>query len=240
MYEMKTEMQMQESQPWGKTIYEIVEGSHISFETKRAKIDLITNPYFGRMLFIDGVLQSSEADEAIYHESLVSSVAECNEKNIHVLIAGGAEGALAREVLKFEFVSKVDMVDWDEELVDHMRREETFSQGAFADPRLQVYYDNIEDYLGFVLLDDDKYNFVIIDLLDPVTEVDLEWLYEVCRKAYSVLKSGGEIIINLGGDFHNVGKFMERFESHGENGEYRKIFVPSFQEVWYLAKFNKK
>jgi len=67
-------MSFEETQPWGKSTYIVLEGSAISFNTRRASINLITNPFFGRMLFIDGVLQSSTSDEEIYHKAITANI----------------------------------------------------------------------------------------------------------------------------------------------------------------------
>ena len=48
-----------ELQPWGSTIYDIEADSYLQFQTKMQNVEFITNPYFGRMLFLDGILQSS-------------------------------------------------------------------------------------------------------------------------------------------------------------------------------------
>jgi spermidine synthase len=87
-----------ESQPWGKTIFDVEKGSKVSFKTIRAQVDIITNPYFGRMLFIDEVLQSSRADEEIYHLAVTKSISA--NVPARVLIVGGSEGAVSRDLFK--------------------------------------------------------------------------------------------------------------------------------------------
>ena len=221
---------MQELQPWGSTRYEIIEGSHISFQTDKARVDIITNPHFGRILFIDGVLQSASADEAIYHEAVVGAVF-IDRENLRVLIAGGAEGAAAREVLKMDSVSQVVMVDWDEALVNQMRGE-VFAGGAFEDPRLIVKHHDILEYLNSWC---GRFDCVIIDLLDPCSDADFDWLTLVFDKAYETLSYGGRIVCNCGGDYEKVQKFIRGYKEC----EIIKIFVPSFQEFWYLVKVSK-
>ena len=222
---------MQELQPWGSTRYEIVKGSHISFQTDKAQVDIITNPHFGRMLFIDGVLQSASADEAIYHEAIVAAVFLNKENPVKVLIAGGAEGAAAREVLKVGSVSQVVMVDWDETLVNHMRGE-IFAGGAFRDPRLIVRHHDIVEYLDSC---NELYDCIILDLLDPCTDAEINWLGLVFEKAYDLLMCGGNLVLNAGGNYEKVQEFIRRYK----RCEVIKIFVPSFQEFWYLVRVSK-
>ena len=213
---------MDECQPWGVTYYTVEEGTHTSFNTKRARIDLITNPYYGRMLFIDGVLQSTSSDEKIYHSELIKIMREKSPKS--VLIVGGAEGALARQVLSSS-VSKVVMVDWDEELVRAMKSE-CFSGGAFDDPRLTLVHEDIFEFIK----DSHTYDYIILDLLDPSLN-DLDWFLEVCRMC---LRRSSKISMNAGGDKDVVEAIINSLDIPGSYITKRTIQVPSFQQEWYL------
>jgi len=221
----------EEIQSWGITHYNIEKGSHIHTKTDKAEIDLFTNPYFGRMLFIDGVLQSSEKDEKLYHKTLVEY---CKPKG-NVLIAGGAEGATAREVLKGN-VLKVDMVDWDKELVDLMRKE-VFCEGAFDNTLLEVIHEDIMKYLDGPY---SRYDSIIIDLLDPHTEDEIKWLSEVCVLTFKSLEAGGTLVINAGGNYDIMVRLVYVLEEKCLcRTDYKAIFVPSFQELWYLIRICK-
>jgi len=223
----------EELQPWGTTHYHIEKGSHISVKTAKAQVDLFTNPYFGRMLFIDGVLQSSEKDEKLYHQTLVGYC----EPTGNTLIAGGAEGATAREVLANSYnLSKVDMVDWDKELVAIMR-EEVFCQGAFDNPLLEVIHEDIMKYLTGAC---DFYNSIIIDLLDPHTEDEIKWLSAVSVLAITRLHTGGTLVLNAGGNYDIMVRLVHVLEERTLcRTDYKVIFIPSFQELWYLIRICK-
>lgn len=222
----------EELQPWGTTHYYCEKDSHISVKTSKAQVNIFTNPYFGRMLFIDGVLQSSEKDEKLYHQTLVQY---CNPTKGSVLIAGGAEGATAREVLQ-NLVSKVVMVDWDKELVDLMRKE-TFCQGAFENPLLEVIHEDIMKYLSEPC---DFYDSVIIDLLDPHTEDEIKWLSSVCVLATTRLRTGGTLVLNAGGNYDIMVRLVHVLEDNCVcRTDYKTIFIPSFQELWYLIRICK-
>ena len=212
---------MREVQPWGVTEYSM--SAHKSFKTRRATIDLITNPYYGRMLFIDGVLQSASSDEKIYHGELIKNIAAAKT----VLIAGGAEGALAKQVLSGS-VSKVVMVDWDEELVDVMRSE-PFAGGAFEDPRLEIIHEDIVEYIK----DAEVFDYILLDLLDPDDDVD--WLIKVCELC---LKKTNSLCMNAGGNWETVRTIIHHLEKDGRYIIKRKINVPSFQQDWYLIEID--
>lgn len=224
----------EELQPWGRTYYSIIEGSHIHKKTEKATIDIFTNPYFGRMVFIDKVLQSSEKDEKLYHSNIV----EYAKPKGRVLIAGGAEGATAREVFLSDSVLKeVVMVDWDDEFVSMMTKE-SFTQGSFNNPLLTLYIQDIMVYLssGCGLFD-----CIIIDLLDPLSEDEIHWLANVCIIAFTHLTAGSHLVLNAGGDFNKMVRLMTILEE-GCNckSECKSIFVPSFQELWYFVKIVRE
>jgi predicted membrane-bound spermidine synthase len=212
---------MREVQRWGVTEYSSYD--HKSFKTRRAAIDLISNPYYGRMLFIDGVLQSATSDERIYHGELIKNIADAKT----VLIAGGAEGALAKQVLSGS-VSKVVMVDWDEELVDAMRSE-PFAGGAFEDPRLEIIHEDIVDYIKGA----ENFDYILLDLLDPDDDVD--WLIGVCELC---LKKTSSLCMNAGGNWETVKTIIHHLEKEGRYIIKRKINVPSFQQEWYLIEID--
>jgi len=216
-----------EVQPWGETIYTVLD--HQSFKTERATIDLITNPYYGRMLFIDGVLQSAESDEKIYHHELVNP----HKQPTHVLIAGGAEGALAKELFTLDSVLKVVMVDWDEKLVEHMKKE-VFAGSAFNDPRLSIVHKDIVEYLTASNTSEDRFDTIILDLLDPHTDAEVDWLMNVVALC---LKKWPNISMNVGGNIEIRKKIMRHLNNTVPYDYYilsKSVFVPSFQQEWYL------
>lgn len=219
-----------EIQPWGSTEYTVLKGSYTSFNTSKAKIDLITNPYYGRMLFIDGVLQSAESDEKLYHAEIVNCIlpkgSNCPR---NLLIAGGAEGALAKEIFSRFDKTNVIMVDWDETLVNHMKKE-TFAEGAFQNLRLFVIHNDILEYLK----GSESFDAIILDLLDPHTDEEINWLIDVCSLC---LQKSCNISINAGGDLEIKNKILSRLYKivkYEYTVSSKAIFIPSFQQEWYL------
>lgn len=228
-----------EEQEWGSTSYTVQKGSHVSFQTQKAKVDLITNPYFGRMLFIDGVLQCTSTDEHIYHEAIVKKGLGFRPQN-RVLVAGGGEGATIREVQNHCHtcglgLQEIVMVDWDRELVEYMRKLEDLwaAQGSFRDERLSLHY---EDIFEFLKNDQRIYSTIILDLLDPESDDDYTFLENCIQSSLTRLEEKGSLIMNLGG---------QRFGVHSEFDKLREMFpnrtlsletihVPSFQQPWYL------
>ena len=139
---------------------------------------------YGRILFMDGAVQSAEDDEALYHEMLVQPAMLVHEDPRDVLIIGGGEGATLREVLAHRSVRTATMVDLDRDAVELFREHlGRWHQGAFDDPRARVLHD---DGRSFVERTDARYDVVIIDVVDSFEGGPAERLYT--REFYEALR----------------------------------------------------
>ncbi len=116
----------------------------------------------GRSLWIDGYLQSKERTEHIYHEMLVHPAMLGGPGCRNVLVLGGGEGAILREVLRYDAVERVTMVDIDGELVAACKQHlPTWHQGAFDNPRVDL---QIMDAFRFLRTRPSPFDLIILDL----------------------------------------------------------------------------
>ena len=126
---------------------------------------IFETPWFGRVLVLDGVVQTTERDEFIYHEMLthVPLVAHGNAKR--VLIIGGGDGGVLREVMRHPVDAAV-MVEIDGLVVERCREfMPGLSDGAFEDPRAEVL---IDDGIKYVSNASDGFDVIIVDSTDPI------------------------------------------------------------------------
>jgi spermidine synthase len=155
-----------------------------SGRTKFQSIEIINTGSFGVCLILDGKIQSSEADEFIYHEALVHPAMLIHPQPEKVFIAGGGEGATLREVLTHKTVKRAVMVDIDEEVVDLCRRFlPSWHQNAFDNPRAELHFADARKYLEE---SSDKFDVVIIDLVDPLEGGPARLLYT--KEFYQTVK----------------------------------------------------
>jgi spermidine synthase len=140
-----------------------------------ARIDIVDTTEYGRMLFLDGIAQSAEQDEFIYHESLVHPAMLLHPNPRSVCIVGGAEGATIREVAKYQDVNRIVMVDIDEELVKVCRQHlSSWSKGAYEDHRLQLH---IADGRKFLEETEETFDVIMVDLNDPTEDSPAIYLF---------------------------------------------------------------
>ena len=117
-----------------------LEVDEVLFEgkTEFQDIQILRNRKFGKIMTLDGVVQTTEGDEFVYHEMFahVPLLAHGNVKR--VLIIGGGDGGLLEEVLKHN-VEHVTEVELDGGVVEISRKHLTSICGnAYDDPRTEL------------------------------------------------------------------------------------------------------
>lgn len=127
---------------------------------------LIADTYeYGKVLMLDGAYQLTEKDEFTYSE-MMAHVPLCAHKNPEkVLIIGGGDGAIMREVLKHECVKKCTLIDIDERVIECSKKFLPFASCSFSDARADV---KCIDAMKYIRETSERYDVVIIDSTDPV------------------------------------------------------------------------
>lgn len=138
-------------------------------QTPFQNVEIMETASYGKCLVLDGRIQSSQADEFVYHEALVHpGMLVAARPPESALVIGGGEGATLREILKYPSITRAVMVDIDGEVVDLCKRHlPELHQGAFEDPRTEV---RIEDARAYLEQTRDRFDYVCIDLVEPLEE----------------------------------------------------------------------
>lgn len=127
---------------------------------------VIKNPYYGRMLILDDVVQLTERDEFFYHEMLTHIVMSAHPEPRKVVVIGGGDGGVVREVLKHPSVEKVFFVEIDEEVIRISKRYFPSVSSGIDDPRVDI---KIMDGADFVARQKaSEIDAIIIDSTDIV------------------------------------------------------------------------
>ena len=170
-------------------------------------------------LFINGNIQFSTYDEERYHEPLVHPALGVARTRESVLILGGGDGLVLREVLKYADVDTATLVDLDPEMT-RLGSENPIlldvNGGAFRDPRVTVVH---EDAGTFVKHTQSLYDVIIIDLPDPKGP-DLARLYarDFYRDCEHILSREGILVTQASSPLHARKAFlciMKTIESAG-------------------------
>ncbi|OVA11807.1 Spermidine/spermine synthases family [Macleaya cordata] len=205
--------------------------------SKYQDIALLDTKHFGKVLVIDGKMQSAENDEFIYHECLIHPPLLHHPNPKTVFIMGGGEGSAAREVLKHKNIEKVVMCDIDQEVVDFCRRYLTINWEAFGDEKLHLV---INDAKAELERREEKFDLIVGDLADPVEggpcyQLYTKSFYEYVLKpklnphGIFVTQAGPagvlthkEVFSSIYNTLKHVFKYVVAYTAH----------VPSFADTW--------
>jgi len=210
-----------------------------SGRTEFQSIEIVDTRSFGVCLVLDGKIQSSERDEFIYHEALVHPAMLSHPSPEKAFIAGGGEGATLREVLAHNTIKKVVMVDIDSQVIDICRRYlPLFHQGSFHDSRLDL---NFADARMFLQETNDKFDVIIIDLVEPLEDGPACLCYT--REFYELVKDklsiGGIMCVQSGAagwtNLQNFTAIINTLKSVFKIVCPYQIYVPSFVDLWGFA-----
>jgi len=204
------------------------------------EIEILVLRVFGKTLVLDGLIQSSEKDEYIYHESLVHPAMLLHPAPRRVLILGGGEGATLREVLHHSTVEDAVMVDIDGVVVDVAKRYlPEWHQGAFDDPRSEVVIMDGFEYVKNAAAENLVFDVVIMDLTDPYGSEVAAKLYtpEAFRLIKSVMGKDGVLVVQAGSSTLFPEAFDTVYTAVNANFKYAyeyDTWVPSFS---YMNSF---
>lgn len=133
--------------------------------TPHQHLEVYESPLFGRMLLLDGAVQTTEGDEFVYHEMLAHPALCTHPRPRHILVIGGGDGGLLEEALKHP-LERATLVEIDEAVVRTSRAYlGTVSGTAFEDPRTSLV---IADGVAYVAEGGDRFDVVFVDSSDPI------------------------------------------------------------------------
>lgn len=165
-------------------------------QSEHQSIIVFENSIFGRMLAINNIVQVAQADEFIYHE-MVAHVPMFGHGNVKdVLIVGGGDGGVLRELFRHQSVESATLVEIDRDVISFSKEwMPMVSNGAFDDPRLEVVIADGAEYVRNV---EKKFDLIIIDSTDPVGPGVVLFTKEFYTDCRAALKDNGILITQNG------------------------------------------
>ncbi len=136
-----------------------------SKKTRFQQIDLFQTKSHGKMLVLDGIIQLTEADEFAYHEMMAHVPLFAHPDPTNVLVIGGGDGGVLREVGKHKCIESIDFCEIDEEIIKLSKEFLPQIACGFNDPRISIH---IEDGSQFIERRKNKYDVIIVDSSDPI------------------------------------------------------------------------
>ncbi len=208
------------------------------------KFLIFDNPLYGRIFVLDGIVQLSEKDEFIDHEMIVHPILFSHPNPQNVLVIGGGDGGVLKEVLKHP-INKIDLVELDEKVIDISKKYLPFlgAKKSFSNEKVRIFIEKgeefIKNYKNF-------YDIAIIDCTNFGEKGLSNSLYSLkfYKDLFSALTQKG-IMITLGASFLDfqaiIKPILKRILSVFPNANLFKFTMPSYHcgEYCFIAASKK-
>jgi spermidine synthase len=228
----------------GKSIEDSFYRDRVIFrkQTKYQKI-VLTKHKDDLRLFLNGNIQFSSLDEYRYHEALVHPAMSLAANRENILILGGGDGLAAREVLKYNEVKRIVLVDLDPEVVSLCSTNpliKELNKNSLINEKVHVVNMDAYKYLED---NEDKFDVIIVDLPDPNNE-SLNKLYTnlFYRLIYQHLNTGGMVAIQSTSPYFASKSYWcirKTVESEGFYTSGYHLYIPSFGDWGFTIASNR-
>ena len=144
----------------------------------------------GKLLMLDDIIQLTEFDEYAYQEMMTHPAMFVHPNPEKVLIIGGGDGGVAREVARHKTVKHIDQCEIDGEVVELCRKYIPSTACGFDDERMHL---TIGDGLEFVKQRKNEYDVIIVDSTDPIGPGEVLFGREFYESVHAALKEDGVV-----------------------------------------------
>ena len=133
-------------------------------QSKFQKIEVYETCRLGRLLLLDGIIQLTYADEFAYQEMMANLPYYAHGNPERILVIGGGDGGVLRELSRHKEPKVLDLCDIDEEVIKTAKKFLPEMACGFDDPRVNIH---IADGSEFIREKEGYYDLVIVDSTDP-------------------------------------------------------------------------
>lgn len=128
-------------------------------------LEMAETAEWGNMLFLDGMVMTSEKDEFVYHEMVAHVPLFTHPNPENVLVVGGGDGGVIREILKHPSVKKATLVDIDGKVIEYSKKFLPSIASGLEDARVEVI---VGDGFMHIAESDNEYDVIMVDSTEPV------------------------------------------------------------------------
>ena len=213
-----------------------------SAQSEIQRIDVLESKEFGKILVVDGDSILTEKDEFIYHEMISHVPMAVHPQVEKILVIGGGDGGVVRELAKYDTVEQIDVVEADPLLVEVCRKYFPQMACSLNDPRVHIYH---EDGLRFIRSKSDAYDLIIIDSPNPFGAGEGLFTKEFYGNCFNALHEDGIMINQHESPFYKEEAFQcqrmhKRIIESFPISRIYQAHIPSYPSGHWLFGFASK
>lgn len=170
-------------------------------KTEYQELMVIDTDAFGRMLLLDGVIQTSIKDEFVYHEMITHVALNTLKNPKRALVVGGGDGGSIREILKHKSIEKATLVEIDRRVVEVCKEYLPEIAVGLQDPRVEIIF---EDGIKHVKEHKNTYDLIVVDSTDPIGPAVGLFTKEFYASVFEALTDEGMFVAQTESPFFNA------------------------------------
>lgn len=169
--------------------------------TEFQHLQVFDTQQFGRMLVLDGAIQTTINDEFVYHEMISLPAINTHPSPKKVLVIGGGDGGAIREIAKHPKVETATLVEIDGKVIEYSRKYlPEISVALDNNPKVDVL---VEDGIKHIHEHKNYYDVILVDSTDPVGPAVGLFAAEFYRGIFEALKDDGIFVAQTESPFFN-------------------------------------
>lgn len=204
-------------------------------------LDVVETHQFGNLLVLDGMVMTTDKDEFVYHEMISHVALHTHPNPKKVLIVGGGDGGVVREVLKHSSVEHVVLAEIDGRVIEASKKYFPAIASGLSDPRVDI---QVVDGIRHIEENPDTYDVVLIDSTEPVGPAVGLFQKPFYQKVSEALKSDGIMVAQTESPWFNRDLIRQVYADISSTFSVTRLYtasIPTYPSgLWSFTLGSKK
>ncbi|MCF8565639.1 polyamine aminopropyltransferase [Alicyclobacillus tolerans] len=212
-----------------------------SEKTEFQDLDVVETEQYGRLLVLDGCVMTTDKDEFVYHEMISHVPLHTHPNPKRVLVVGGGDGGVIREIIKHPSVEKAVLAEIDGRVIEASKEYFPHIASGLSDPRVDV---QVTDGIKYVKDHPGEFDVILVDSTDPIGPAVGLFAKEFYQSVYDALKPDGLFVAQTESPFANQSLIKNVFsdvKSVFKQAYLYLAFVPTYPTgMWSFTMGSKQ
>lgn len=211
--------------------------------TEFQELTIVETPQWGRLLVLDGFFQTNDIDEFVYHEMGTHVPLFTHPDPKKVLVVGGGDGGMVREIAKHPGVEQIDLVEIDGRVIETSKQYFPNISAALTsgDSRIHIHVD---DGIKWVKDHEAEYDVIMIDSSEPIGPGIGLFTPEFYASVYRALTGDGVMIAQTESPWTNADVIKMAFRGISQSFPITRLYtcaVPTYPSgLWSFTLGSKR
>lgn len=212
-----------------------------SEQTEFQSLDIYETEQNGRLLVLDGYIMTTDKDEFVYHEMLSHVAMHTHPNPKNVLVVGGGDGGVIREIVKHKSVERAVLAEIDGRVIETSKEYFPYIASGLSDPRVDI---QVTDGVKYVQDHKGEFDVILIDSTEPIGPAEGLFAKQFYQSVYEALTDDGIMVAQTESPFVNqdlIRNVTRDVKAVFGRSDLYLAFVPTYPTgMWSFTMGSKK